>query len=33
MRFDARIEVLKALKAKGLYVETVNNKMSIPICR
>ena len=32
MRFDARIEVLKALKAKGLYVETKPNKMVIPIC-
>ena len=32
MRFDARVAVLKALKEKGLYVETKNNPMSIPIC-
>jgi hypothetical protein len=32
MRYDARFEVTKALKEKGLYVDTVPNKMSIPVC-
>jgi valyl-tRNA synthetase len=31
-RFDARVAVLEALKEKGLYVDTVDNKMVIPIC-
>ncbi|KAK9709947.1 valine--tRNA ligase [Basidiobolus ranarum] len=31
-RFDAREAVLAALKEKGLYVETVDNPMSVPIC-
>ncbi|KAI3636492.1 hypothetical protein MIR68_005437 [Amoeboaphelidium protococcarum] len=31
-RFDARVEVLKALKTKGLYIETKPNKMVLPIC-
>jgi valyl-tRNA synthetase len=31
-RFDARIAVLEALKEKGLYVGTEDNKMVIPIC-
>lgn len=31
-RFDARVAVLAALKEKGLYVETVDNKMVLPFC-
>jgi valyl-tRNA synthetase len=31
-RFDARLAVLEALKEKGLYVNTEDNKMVIPIC-
>ncbi|RXG57390.1 Valine--tRNA ligase [Armadillidium vulgare] len=31
-RFDARIAVLEALKSKGLYVETKDNPMLVPIC-
>ena len=31
-RFDARLAVLEALKEKGLYVETKDNKMQLPIC-
>lgn len=32
-RFHARVEVVKALKELGLYVDTKENKMQIPICR
>ncbi|KAF9458072.1 tRNA synthetases class I-domain-containing protein [Collybia nuda] len=31
-RFHARVEVVKALKDAGLYVETKDNPMQIPIC-
>ncbi|KAI8927212.1 hypothetical protein BC831DRAFT_453206 [Entophlyctis helioformis] len=31
-RFDARVAVLEALKEKGLYVGTADNKMMLPIC-
>ncbi|KAG0228368.1 tRNA synthetases class I-domain-containing protein [Mortierella sp. GBAus27b] len=31
-RFHARVAVLKALKEKGLYVDTVNNAMTVPTC-
>ncbi|KAF9173279.1 AP-1 adaptor complex sigma subunit Aps1 [Mortierella sp. AD011] len=31
-RFHARVAVLKALKEKGLYVDTVDNAMTVPIC-
>ncbi|KAF9523002.1 tRNA synthetases class I-domain-containing protein [Crepidotus variabilis] len=31
-RFHARVEVVKALQELGLYVETKDNKMQIPIC-
>ena len=31
-RFDARTAVLKALKEKGLYHETNENPMVIPVC-
>lgn len=31
-RFQARVEILKALKDKNLYVETKNNPMVVPIC-
>ncbi|KAF9331504.1 AP-1 adaptor complex sigma subunit Aps1 [Podila minutissima] len=31
-RFHARVAVLKALKEKGLYVETVDNAMTVPVC-
>ena len=31
-RFHARVEVVKALKELGLYVETKDNPMTIPIC-
>lgn len=31
-RFHARNEVVKALKAKGLYVGWADNEMSIPVC-
>ena len=32
-RFEARIAVLEALKKKGLYRETKDNPMVVPICR
>ena len=32
-RFVARSEVLLALKEKGLYRETKENPMVVPICR
>lgn len=32
MRFDARVAVLEELKKKGLYVETKDNPMVLPIC-
>ena len=32
-RFDARKNVLAALKEKGLYRETKDNPMVVPICR
>jgi len=32
-RFHARVEVVKRLKELGLYVETKDNPMPIPICR
>ena len=32
-RFHARVEVVKKLKELGLYVETKDNPMQIPICR
>ncbi len=32
-RFRARVEVVKKLKEKGLFVETKDNPMQIPICR
>lgn len=31
-RFDARTAVLDALKAKGLYRETKDNPMVVPVC-
>jgi valyl-tRNA synthetase len=31
-RFDARVAILEALKEKGLYVGTQDNKMVLPIC-
>ncbi|KAJ9115935.1 hypothetical protein QFC22_005078 [Naganishia vaughanmartiniae] len=31
-RFHARIAVIEALKARGLYVDTKDNPMQIPIC-
>ena len=31
-RFDARVAILEALKEKGLYNKTEDNKMVIPIC-
>ncbi|CEH14756.1 valine-trna ligase [Ceraceosorus bombacis] len=31
-RFTARRTVVEALKAKGLYVETKDNPMSVPVC-
>ncbi|KAK4877421.1 hypothetical protein RN001_009927 [Aquatica leii] len=31
-RFQARKEVLKDLKEKGLYIETTNNPMVVPMC-
>ncbi|KAG6874009.1 hypothetical protein C0995_007966 [Termitomyces sp. Mi166 len=31
-RFHARVEVVKLLKEKGLYIETKDNPMQIPIC-
>ncbi|KAI9187825.1 valine--tRNA ligase [Blastocladiella emersonii ATCC 22665] len=31
-RFDARYAVLEALKAKGLYRETKDNAMELPVC-
>ena len=32
MRFDARVEVLKALKEKGLFRGEADNAMAIPKC-
>ena len=32
-RFDARAAVLQALKDKGLYRDTKENPMVVPICR
>lgn len=32
-RFEARKAVLEALKDKGLYIETKENPMVVPICR
>ena len=31
-RFNARTTVLEALKEKGLYIETKENPMVVPIC-
>lgn len=31
-RFEARKEIIAALKEKGLYIETKNNPMVVPIC-
>lgn len=31
-RFHVRKEIIIALKEKGLYVETTNNPMVVPIC-
>lgn len=32
-RFHARVAVVKALQDAGLYIETKDNPMQIPICR
>lgn len=32
-RFHARVAVIDALKELGLYVETKDNAMNVPICR
>jgi len=32
-RYHVRSAILKALKEKGLYVETKDNPMQIPVCR
>jgi len=32
-RFHARVKVVDALKELGLYVETKDNPMMIPVCR
>ena len=32
-RFDAREKVIDALKEKGLYIKSEDNKMSVPICQ
>ena len=32
-RFEARTAVLEALKVKGLYRETKDNPMVVPMCR
>ena len=32
-RFDARYKVIERLKEKGLYVESQNNPMKVPICQ
>jgi valyl-tRNA synthetase len=32
-RFHVRVEVVKRLKELGLYIETKDNPMPIPICR
>lgn len=32
-RFHARLAVVKALKDAGLYIETKDNPMQLPICR
>ena len=31
-RFQARKAVIEALKVKGLYRDTINNPMVVPIC-
>lgn len=31
-RFHGRVEVVKALKELGLYIETKDNPMQIPLC-
>jgi valyl-tRNA synthetase len=31
-RFDARSKVIEALKEKGLFIEQIDNEMTIPIC-
>lgn len=31
-RFEARKEILKELKALGLYIETKDNPMVVPVC-
>ena len=31
-RFHARVAVVKALKEAGLYIETKDNPMQIPLC-
>lgn len=31
-RFDARVAILEALKEKGLYIKTEDNKMVLPMC-
>jgi valyl-tRNA synthetase len=31
-RFHVRVAVLQALKEKGLYIETKDNDMQIPVC-
>lgn len=32
-RFHARVAVIKELQAAGLYIETKDNPMTIPVCR
>ncbi len=32
-RFHIRTKIIEALKEKGLYVETKDNAMQIPVCR
>ncbi len=32
-RFHARVAVVKALQDAGLYIETKDNPMQIPVCR
>lgn len=32
-RFHARVAVVKALQDAGLYIETKDNPMQIPLCR
>jgi valyl-tRNA synthetase len=31
-RFDVRVQIIEALKEKGLYVETKDNAMVVPLC-